>query len=235
MIKAVDNSALSVDNSDPKLIWDQCLSIIKKNVNPQSFQTWFTPIIPVKIVNNTLTIKVPNQFFYEWIEEHYPDTIRSALKTVLGENSDPVYNFPENVGAYAGRFSISRGKINITSEYAHKFNDPSYDNEFIFKDGQAISTNISYSQKGLGILVGLMSLDNMSFRSERSATINDVNINYLPTITKTHTYSLAAMYPFSSQPNGQIGLNTEIFYKLKRKFLLQEFAVKPDRFYDNAI
>ncbi len=136
------------------------------------------------------------------------------------ENSDPVYNFPENVGAYAGRFSISRGKINITSEYAHKFNDPSYDNEFIFKDGQAISTNISYSQKGLGILVGLMSLDNMSFRSERSATINDVNINYLPTITKTHTYSLAAMYPFSSQPNGQIGLNTEIFYKLKRKTLL---------------
>lgn len=142
-------------------------------------------------------------------------TVGGSFVSKYQENLDPVYNFPQNVGAYAGRFSISRGKITLTSEYAHKFNDPSFDNGYIFKDGQGLFSNISYSQKGFGLLFGLMSLDNMSFRSERSATINDVNINYLPTISKTHAYAFAAMYPFSTQPQGQLGYNAEVFYKLK--------------------
>jgi len=132
MIKAVDNSALSVDNSDPKHIWDQCLSIIKKNVNPQSFQTWFTPIIPVKIVNNTLTIKVPNQFFYEWIEEHYPDTIRSALKTVLGENSDPVYHISSDQ-AQPDEPSVKHSSINLSHENSFRSDESSLNRRYTFK------------------------------------------------------------------------------------------------------
>jgi len=132
MIKAVDNSALSVDNSDPKLIWDQCLSIIKKNVNPQSFQTWFTPIIPVKIVNNTLTIKVPNQFFYEWIEEHYPDTIRSALKTVLGENSDPVYHISSDQ-AQPDEPYVKHPSVNLSHENSFRSDESSLNRRYTFK------------------------------------------------------------------------------------------------------
>ena len=136
------------------------------------------------------------------------------------QNVDPTYYFPENVGAFSGRLNINRGGFNIASEYAYKINDPSYDNAYIFKDGNALLINTSYSKKGIGVLLGIMRLDNMSFRSDRSATINDLHINYLPAIAKTHAYAFAAMYPFATQPSGQIGMNAEIFYNIKRKSAL---------------
>lgn len=130
------------------------------------------------------------------------------------ENNDPTYNFPLNVAAYAGRFNVSRSRFVLSAEYAYKINDPSYDNAYIFKDGNAFFANLSYSGKGFGILLSAIRLDNMSFRSERSAILNDLNINYLPAIAQAHTYAFAAMYPFSSQPQGQAGFNSEIFYKI---------------------
>ena len=51
-------------------IWENCLNIIRDNVSAQSFKTWFEPIKPVKLAVNVLTIQVPSQFFYEWLEEH---------------------------------------------------------------------------------------------------------------------------------------------------------------------
>ncbi len=67
--------------------WDRCLSIIRENINPQSFVTWFKPITPVKLENRSLTVEVPSQFFYEWLEGHYSSVINSALLQTLGENA----------------------------------------------------------------------------------------------------------------------------------------------------
>ncbi|MCX6229971.1 MAG: chromosomal replication initiator protein DnaA [Bacteroidetes bacterium] len=68
-----------------KEVWDNCLVIIKDNLgNSQSFKTWFEPIKPVKLENNVLTIQVPSQFFYEWLEEHYIGLIKKTIKKELG-------------------------------------------------------------------------------------------------------------------------------------------------------
>lgn len=67
-------------------MWNQISQVIKNNVNANSFATWFKPIKPVKYENHTLTIQVPSQFFYEWIEEHYRHIINSAMLQVLGED-----------------------------------------------------------------------------------------------------------------------------------------------------
>jgi chromosomal replication initiator protein len=91
MVQIVDNLPFPVDNLDAKTVWELCKEIIKENVNPQSFQTWFLPIIPLKLENRELTIQVPSQFFYDWLEEHYPQIIRTSLTQVLGEGSVPVY------------------------------------------------------------------------------------------------------------------------------------------------
>ena len=62
-------------------VWNGCLEIIKDNVSPQNFKTWFDPIKPIKLNNNVLTIQVPSQFFYEWIEEHYITLIKKVIKS----------------------------------------------------------------------------------------------------------------------------------------------------------
>lgn len=66
--------------------WEDCLEIIKDNISYQKFKSWFEPIKPIKFEENTLTIQVPSQFWYEWLEEHYYSMLRSTLAKVLGED-----------------------------------------------------------------------------------------------------------------------------------------------------
>lgn len=80
------NPALNtmIEVKDCKTVWSNCLSFIRQNVNEQSFKTWFEPIVPVKLAENVLTIQVPSQFFYEWLEEHYVNVLRKAIDMELG-------------------------------------------------------------------------------------------------------------------------------------------------------
>ena len=73
-------------------IWDKCLSVIKDNTEPQSFATWFKPIIPLSLNKNVLTIQVPSPFYYEWLEEHYIDLLRMTLKRLLGPDAKLNYS-----------------------------------------------------------------------------------------------------------------------------------------------
>lgn len=65
-------------------VWKNCLDYIKERVPYQSFKTWFEPIQPLHLEDTALTIQVPSQFFYEWIEENYVHLIKKALEKELG-------------------------------------------------------------------------------------------------------------------------------------------------------
>ncbi|MEQ8324450.1 MAG: chromosomal replication initiator protein DnaA [Vicingaceae bacterium] len=67
-----------------EIVWNKCLSVIKDNVSLQSYKTWFEPIKPIKLSKNVLTIQVPSQFFYEWLEEHYIGLLKKIIKKELG-------------------------------------------------------------------------------------------------------------------------------------------------------
>jgi len=72
--------------------WNDCLEIIQDNISYQKFKSWFEPISPVKLENDTLTIQVPSQFWYEWLEEHYYNMLRSTIAKVLGESGKLEYS-----------------------------------------------------------------------------------------------------------------------------------------------
>lgn len=69
---------------DHATVWDSCLQTIKRNVNAQSYKTWFEPIRPVRLQESALTIQVPNKFFYEWLEEHYVSLLKTTIRKELG-------------------------------------------------------------------------------------------------------------------------------------------------------
>ncbi|MGB2435320.1 MAG: DnaA N-terminal domain-containing protein, partial [Flavobacteriaceae bacterium] len=72
-------------------IWNNCLIFIKDNIQQQAFKTWFEPIIPLKITENSLSIQVPSKFFYEWLEEHYVKILKVALTRELGDEARLIY------------------------------------------------------------------------------------------------------------------------------------------------
>jgi len=73
-------------------VWNNCLDIIKDNIQYQSFKTWFEPIIPIKLIDSILTIQVPSQFFYEWLEEHYIELLRKTISKELGPDAQLEYS-----------------------------------------------------------------------------------------------------------------------------------------------
>ncbi len=78
-------------STDANAVWNECLSFIKDNIQPQAFKTWFEPIKPVKLADNLLSVQVPSKFFYEWLEEHYVKLLKVALTKSLGESAKLVY------------------------------------------------------------------------------------------------------------------------------------------------
>jgi hypothetical protein len=159
------------------------------------------------------------------------DSARQGKKTnvILGgsfvskyENSaDPNLVLPANVGAWSGRMNIihshaNHAQSNFSVEYAYKINDPSSDNRFVYKNGEALYAQYSYAAKGFGFTTAWKYIDNMSFRSERNQTLTNCLINYMPALTRPHTYNLAAtLYPYASQPQGEFASQTEIILKRK--------------------
>jgi len=72
-------------------VWKECLGIIKKSVPQITFNTWFIPIKPTDFDGKTLKIEVPNNFFIEWIDEHYKNLINKVIQTVIGESGKLIY------------------------------------------------------------------------------------------------------------------------------------------------
>ena len=71
--------------------WIKCLEIIKDNVSPHIFNTWFEPIKALRWDSKQLTVKVPSQFFCEWIEDQYYSLLQKTIYQVLGEDAKLLY------------------------------------------------------------------------------------------------------------------------------------------------
>lgn len=86
-----------MENSFEK-IWQACLEIIKDIVEWQHYKTWFEPIKPVALKGNVLTIQVPSQFFFEYLEEHYVNLLAKTLKRQLGKDARLEYRIMVDSG-----------------------------------------------------------------------------------------------------------------------------------------
>ena len=73
------------------VLWHRCLAVIRDNVPETIFKTWFEPIVPLVFQNKALTIGVPSQFFYEYLEEKFADLLRVALNKEIGEGTQLMY------------------------------------------------------------------------------------------------------------------------------------------------
>lgn len=147
----------------------------------------------------------------------YRWTIGGSFLSKYQRGNDPFLVLPENVATGGIRTQFTKGPWAVQAEYAYKANDPSSDNGYIYKDGNGIIVNLTYSKNGLGLIAGAKRIDNMSFRSDRNGSTIDMLINYLSPTTQVHTYALPALYQYATQINGEEGIQLEANYKIKRK------------------
>ena len=74
--------------TNPKALWDNCLSLIKENVTEQQYRTWFAPIAfeHYDEDSRTLLVQVPSMYVYEYLEQYYVALLSKVLCRCFGTN-----------------------------------------------------------------------------------------------------------------------------------------------------
>lgn len=111
---------------DYNQVWSRCMSFFKDNLSDTAYATWFKPIRPTKLEDNTLTLEVPSGFFHEYLEEHYISLIEKALRKEVGPNARLLYN------VVVDQESTGRGTVTLPGKETAKTNtkaQTAYSNE----------------------------------------------------------------------------------------------------------
>lgn len=61
-------------------IWDKTLEALSKELSPQVCDRWLKPLKPLELRDSSLTVAVPDEFFKDWIQDHYQRLVEIALK-----------------------------------------------------------------------------------------------------------------------------------------------------------
>jgi len=137
---------VNVSVKDCNAVWNNCLYVIKDNIGEQSYKTWFEPIVPLMLKDNILTIQVPSQFFYEWLEEHYVSLLKRVIYQELGSEGRLEYSIIVDRGDHFNKPQT----VNIPTKKVPQAISNSYqpENSFLKNpfDSKSIDRNFLNSQ-----------------------------------------------------------------------------------------
>jgi chromosomal replication initiator protein len=158
-------------------IWVQALSLIEKEINKQSFDTWFAPTSLHKLKDNCLQISVPSIFFANWLNENYIGTIQHCLKAigkkelqlefvVNGESYKSASGFTPKPVVLPSQKTMSKktpflsknsgnGSINLNSKYTFENFIVGPSNQFAYAASRAVADQPSRSYNPLFIYGGV--------------------------------------------------------------------------------
>jgi hypothetical protein len=145
-------------------------------------------------------------------------SLGASVVSKYQRDDDPQFRLPENVLAYALRSEWRWSGWRVYAEWAYKYNDPSALNGFSYNPGTALYTVVSGTLGSLGITLQAKRVDNMAFYSDRTASGTVSVLNYLPPLSRQHTYRLATLYNYATQPGGEIGLSAELITPVPERF-----------------
>lgn len=117
-------------SNHPEQLWNRCLSVIKDNISEAAYNTWFSPIIPLKYENNVFVLQVPSQFFVEYIEEKFIDLLRMTLYREVGNGTRLEYRVLIDKSSGKGTQIPSAGEQpkpkpqSASSNYISPYNKP---------------------------------------------------------------------------------------------------------------
>lgn len=66
--------------------WLRVLDAIRGQININSFETWIKPIHFKSLKDNEVVLEVPNNFFRDWVTEHYLTTIKTVLHDLTSQD-----------------------------------------------------------------------------------------------------------------------------------------------------
>ncbi len=85
-------------------LWEQALGSLKTHLSDENFETWLEPVQFGGIDSGSVVLRIPNQFFADWISANYLDMILETLQSEAGERAP----FPRRYVGSSTRHSAKR-------------------------------------------------------------------------------------------------------------------------------
>ena len=118
--------------------WEDILKIIKENLSPQLFNTWFAGVKYIDFKDNELKLAVPNLFCKNWLEKNYYQFIKDILVNQVGLDENILIKFQVDSVKIPGQDKAKKGNRNqedLQKKYDRTGLNPNYTFEnFIIGD-----------------------------------------------------------------------------------------------------
>ena len=105
-------------------LWDDILARIEMKVNRHSYYTWFRPTRGIPAESHILKVAVPNGFVAEWLEEHYLQLIKEAVKETFGSELEINFSLFKELGEGGMSPELLLPQETVISEKTQRINEP---------------------------------------------------------------------------------------------------------------
>ncbi|HPD34423.1 MAG TPA: chromosomal replication initiator protein DnaA [Candidatus Kapabacteria bacterium] len=147
--------------------WSKALEIFRDNVDNSAFKIWFEQIEPVSLQNNKIVLRVPSQFFYEWLEEHYSRLISSTLERLLNKEIEIFYEIRQTVK------NSSNDRTNTTQKFKSQKND-----KMINNNSDPINNTLHKDYNFSNFVMG--ESNHIAVKTAKSIALNPLKTRYNP-------------------------------------------------------
>ena len=200
-------------------VWKESKERIKKSQPQHAFSTWFEPIKSIGLSDDDLVLEVPNQFFFEWIQSHYKETIQNEVKRAGGYDLKIKYTVSpegreekninqkideENV--WAGKRQIKNKQLNEKYTLAsfiegtnNQFAKAAARNVAESPGKQSFNPLVIYGGVGMGKTHLLHAIGNRVFKEKREkrvvcASSEKFTLDFISSIQKNRTVDFSKSY-----------------------------------------
>ena len=198
--------------------WDECLKDIEGKISEQAFQTWFTGVAVSAVDDNTLTLQVPNQFHFEWLESKYRTLIDEAVSKNFGKaliinysvlltnkNAEEIPKLEDSINQQASKFNV---KSKLNNRYTFNNFIEGASNQFAKAAANSVAESpgqtpfnplLVYSNPGLGKTHLIQAIGNQIISSKPNCkviylTSERFMLDFISSIQKNQTNSFINKY-----------------------------------------
>jgi chromosomal replication initiator protein len=87
-------------------LWERALQDLRGRVSSENFDTWLAPLSLERAEDVTVTLRVPNKFYADWLHTHYRDALLEALRS---------QGAPDSVRVEFSVSEVTRPRVNARS------------------------------------------------------------------------------------------------------------------------
>ncbi len=116
-------------------LWNECLQIIKDNLSPEHYDSWFSPITVQNYEDGVLTLRVPSAFYVEQLEGRFRNLLSLTLKRIFGRELRQL-KYSYDVVKGDDETNITEDRKKLQHQQAGEMHNPFAAREYVEFDSQ---------------------------------------------------------------------------------------------------